>query len=176
MITIVKKSVTKLGTDAVVNAANEHLKAGGGVCGTIFREAGYEELEDACDDIMFCKTGSAVVTPAFALDAKIIIHAVGPIWSGGKNQEPQLLYSCYMKSLELAKENECASIGFPLISAGIYGYPMDKAWTKALQACMDFEKRNADLEMKIVFGVLSDDVLMMGYDIMKELEQKQEQQ
>ena len=117
MITIKQISITELSTDAIVNAANEHLQAGGGVCGAIFSAAGYDELQAACDVIKHCDTGSAVITSGFDLKAKYIIHAVGPIWRGGQNGEPQALYNAYKRSLELAIENGCRSIGFPLISA-----------------------------------------------------------
>ena len=96
-------SITELDTDVIVNAANESLQAGGGVCGAIFKAAGYKELQEACDKIGLCDTGFAVITPAFRLKAKYVIHAVGPVWQGGKNQEPQQLYSCYRESLRLAR-------------------------------------------------------------------------
>ena len=166
MIRIEKISITELNTDAIVNAANEHLLAGGGVCGVIFREAGYEELQAACDKIGHCNTGDAVITPGFRLAAKFVIHAVGPIWYGGGNNEPELLYGAYMNSLKRAREAGCHSIGFPLISSGIYGYPMKGAWEQAIKACKDFSDKNPDREMDIVFAVLSEEVLIAG---MKEL-------
>lgn len=126
-ISIQRIGITHVGTDVIVNAANSALQAGGGVCGVIFSAAGRDELQAACDAIGHCDTGSAVITPAFHLGAKYIIHAVGPIWYGGNNGEPQKLYGAYRRSLELAVENGCRSIGFPLISAGIFGYPHDKA-------------------------------------------------
>ncbi len=104
-IEIVKKGITKLDVDVIVNAANQHLQAGDGVCGAVFQDAGYSELQKACNDIGFCPTGSAVITPGFNLKAKYIIHAVGPRWKGGTADEPGKLYSCYKRSLELAKEN-----------------------------------------------------------------------
>lgn len=118
-IEIIKISITKLKTDAIVNAANEGLGAGGGVCGAIFREAGPQKLTVACSAIGGCKTGHAAITEGFDLHAKYIIHAVGPIWNGGGNGEPELLYSAYKSALNVAKDNDCHSIGFPLISAGI---------------------------------------------------------
>ena len=134
-IEIHKNDITKLNTDAVVNAANSGLQAGGGVCGAIFRAAGYEQLQDACDKIGHCRTGSAVITPAFNMkNNKYIIHAVGPCYFDGHSNEPEQLYSCYQASLELAKEKRCRSIGFPLISSGIFGYPMEEAWRIALAA------------------------------------------
>ena len=108
-IEIQKIGITKLEVDAIVNAANEGLLEGGGVCGAIFREAGYAELTDACREIGGCKTGNAVITPGFNLPAKYIIHAVGPVWHGGDKNEPKLLYSAYKQSLLVAKENGCHS-------------------------------------------------------------------
>lgn len=168
-IEIKKIGITNVGTECIVNAANEGLWEGGGVCGIIFKAAGSSELTKACKKIGHCDTGSAVITPAFQLKAKYIIHAVGPVWKNGKNKEPQLLYSCYRKSLELAKENNCHSIGFPLISSGIFGYPMDKAWCKAIQACNDFIKNNSDYEMNIVFAVIDDNVLETGNFVLEAL-------
>lgn len=106
--------------------------------------------------------GSAVITPGFKLPAKYVIHAVGPRWSGGEHNEPRLLYSAYKQSLMLAKENGLHSIGFPLISAGIFGYPVDKAWREAIRACNDFIKDNPDYDIKIIFAVLDDKILATG--------------
>ena len=164
-IEIRKISITDLDTDAIVNAANDGLWAGGGVCGAIFKAAGHEQLQAACNKIGHCNTGSAVITPGFKLKAKYIIHAVGPVWSGGKNNEPKLLYGAYRRSLELAVENGCKSIGFPLISAGIFGYPVDQAWQKALQACADFINKGNEID--IVFAVLTDDILNAGTKALK---------
>lgn len=164
-----KIGITDLQTDAIVNAANEGLWAGSGVCGAIFTAAGHSQLQAACDAIGHCNTGSAVITPAFNLKAKYIIHAVGPRWSGGTSGEPQQLYSAYKKSLELALENDCHSIGFPLLSAGIFGYPIDKAWRKALQACQDFLSSHPDAEMQIVFAVIDDRILAMGQQTLQTL-------
>lgn len=168
-ITVRKISITDLDTDAIVNAANENLWAGGGVCGAIFRAAGIRELQAACDTIGHCDTGSAVITSGFSLKAKYVIHAVGPVWHGGDHREPQLLYGCYRRSLELAKENDIHSIGFPLISAGIFGYPADKAWRKALQACRDFIQGNPDYDIDIIFAVIGDDILELGEKTISEL-------
>lgn len=166
-ITIRKISITELDSDAIVNAANSNLLAGGGVCGAIFRAAGYEELQAACDSIGHCDTGSAVITPGFNLKAKYIIHAVGPIWNGGTGGEPDLLYNAYRKSLNLAMENGCQSIGFPLISSGIYGYPVMGAWEQALRACKDFIEKNKDYDIDIIFAVLSDEIMNIGNEILK---------
>lgn len=168
-IKIQKIGITDLDTDVIVNAANEGLWAGGGVCGAVFRAAGHDRLQAACDAIGHCDTGSAVITPGFDLTAKYIIHAVGPVWSGGDNKEPQLLYGTYRRSLELAVENGCHSIGFPLISAGIFGYPKDKAWRKAIQACNDFFKKNPDADLQVVFAVLDDGILALGQQTLEEI-------
>ena len=161
-IKIQKISITDLDTDAIVNAANDGLWAGSGVCGAIFRAAGHKRLQAACEAIGHCDTGSAVITPGFDLKAKYIIHAVGPRYRDGKHGEPQQLYGAYYKSLELALENGCASIGFPLISAGIFGYPLEGAWRKAIQACRDFLDRHPETSLDIVFAVLNDDIIRAG--------------
>ncbi|MBR6085379.1 MAG: macro domain-containing protein [Spirochaetales bacterium] len=165
-ITIKQISITDLDTDAIVNAANEDLWAGGGVCGAIFRAAGHEKLEEACDEIGHCDTGSAVITPGFDLKARYIIHAVGPIWYGGDRGEPRLLYGAYRKSLDLALENGCSSIGFPLISSGIYGYPKEKAWRVAIGACRDFLRTN---DIDVIFAVLDDRSLAAGLKTLEEI-------
>ena len=156
-IEIEQIDITELKVDAIVNAANRQLSAGGGVCGAIFRKAGHFELADACSEIGGCETGDAVITPGFDLKAKFIIHAVGPVWHGGDDGEVELLYSAYKSSLVLAKENDCRSIAFPLISSGIYGYPKNQAWQIAIQACSDFIKDNSDYQISIIFAVLSDE-------------------
>lgn len=161
-IMIQKVSITDLSTDAIVNAANDGLWAGSGVCGAIFKAAGHKKLQAACDAIGHCDVGSAVITPGFNLKAKYIIHAVGPRWIDGEHYEPQQLYNAYQSSLKLAKENHCHSIGFPLISAGIFGYPLPDAWNIAVHACLDFIERNPDYDIKIVFAVLSDNIMQEG--------------
>ena len=168
-IRIQKISITNLSTDAIVNAANEGLWAGTGVCGAIFKAAGHRLLKDACDAIGHCDVGSAVITPGFKLKAKLIIHAVGPQWIDGKHGEPKLLYSAYYKSLKLATEYGCRSIGFPLISAGVFGYPLEGAWRKALQACNDFIRKHPENDIDIVFAVLDDHIIDVGKNTMEQL-------
>ena len=168
-ITIRKIGITKLDTDAVVNAANTGLREGGGVCGYIFHDAGSDEMTIACNKIGYCAEGSAVITPGFKLPAKYVIHAVGPRWYDGNHNEPKLLYSAYKQSLILAKQNNLHSIGFPLISAGIFGYPVDKAWRKAIQACNDFLDANQDYDINIVFAVLDDTILNIGKSVLNDI-------
>ena len=168
-ISIKKISITELATDAVVNAANSRLAGGSGVCGAIFREAGWEKMEKACDEIGGCPTGKAVITPGFDRPAKYVIHAVGPMWSGGSRNEPELLYSAYENSLKVAKENGCHSIGFPLISAGIFGYPHMDAWKIALTACNDFIKNDPGYDIEIIFAVLDKEILAKGQKVISEI-------
>lgn len=118
--------ITSERVDAIVNAANSGLMRGGGVCGAIFAAAG-PELDVACAAIGGCETGDAVVTPGFALPARWIVHAVGPVWHGGHEAEPALLASCYRRSIQVAAEAGARSIALPAISTGIYGYPAPAA-------------------------------------------------
>ena len=164
--------ITDLDTDCIVNAANSGLAMGSGVCGAIFRAAGPHEMQAACNKIGGCPTGGAVITPGFALKAKHVIHAVGPIWKGGSSNEAKNLYNCYIESLNRAKENGCHSIGFPLISAGIFGYPKDKAWRKAIQACTDFFEKHPEADLKVIFAVLDDDILTLGKNTVDEIAMK----
>jgi O-acetyl-ADP-ribose deacetylase (regulator of RNase III) len=139
---IVRDNIVHRKTDAVVNAANARLTAGGGVCGSIFDAAGYEELQKECSAIGHCDVGGAVITKGYKLPAKYIIHAVGPVWQGGNHHEEMLLRSCYLKALNLAKENGLESISFPLISSGIFGYPKDQALQIAISAIGEFLLHN----------------------------------
>ena len=154
--------ITELDVDAIVNAANTGLRQGGGVCGAIFRKAGPQRLGEACAKIGGCPTGDAVITPGFDLKARYVIHAVGPVWNGGSDGEEELLYNAYRNSLNLSKENDCHSIGFPLISSGIYGYPKDQAWKVAVSSCRDFLSENPDYDISIIFAVLSGESKKMG--------------
>ncbi len=148
---IVRDNIVHMKTDAIVNAANCALKAGGGVCGSVFDSAGFEDMERACDEIGACKTGGAVITPGFALPARYVIHAVGPVWQGGNHGEEALLRSCYRSALELAKEYKLASVAFPLISSGIYGYPKAEALSVAVSEITAFLMENEMLVYIVVY-------------------------
>jgi O-acetyl-ADP-ribose deacetylase len=127
----VRGDITTQAVDAIVNAANPALARGAGVCGAIFAAAG-PGLEDACAALGGASTGDAVATAGFALPARWIIHAVGPVWRGGDQGEAQLLAGAYRRSLEVADELGATSVAFPAISTGIYGYPLDEATDVAI--------------------------------------------
>ncbi len=167
-IRIQQKGITDIPADAIVNAANSGLWAGGGVCGAIFDRAGYEELTAACGAIGHCDEGSAVITPGFACPCKYIIHAVGPQYLDGRHGEPDALYGAYKKSLELCREHDIHSVVFPLISAGIFGYPLHDAWVQAIRACRDFISGNQDYELDIIFAIPEDRKLKAGTEILAE--------
>lgn len=143
-ISLVRTDITTLGTDAIVNAANESLMGGGGVDGAIHRAAG-PELVRECATLDGCDTGDAKITGAYRLPCKKVIHAVGPIYSITKRQgrHTSLLQSCYTKSLQLAVENECRSIAFSALSTGIYGYPSDEAAEAAIRAVTNWLEEDA---------------------------------
>ncbi len=148
---IVRNDITKMKTDAIVNAANSRLRQGGGVCGAIFAAAGAQKLQAECDIIGHCDVGAAVITGGYALPAKYIIHAVGPVWQGGDKHEERLLISCYTNALLLAKERGCSSVAFPLISTGAFGYPKDKALQAAIFAIGAFLLENDMAVYLVVF-------------------------
>lgn len=172
-IIIEKADITKIGTECIVNAANSGLHEGGGVCGVIFKAAGAYELGMACKALGSCNTGEAVITPAFKLNARYIIHAVGPIYRDGQHHEAELLYSAYYHALSLAMEYSCHSIGFPLLSAGIYGYPKKEAFKTAIMACQDFIRHNS-YEIVIKFAVIDDEIYGIGIKTLKEMEENDE--
>ena len=137
---VVNGDVTNMDVDAVVNAANEQLAPGGGVCGAIFAAADDPRLAEDCRKLAPCPTGSAVATNAYNMQAKYIIHAVGPIWEDGFHKEETLLHDAYINALKAAKEKGCQSIAFPLISSGIYGYPREDAMRVAMGAINEYLK------------------------------------
>jgi O-acetyl-ADP-ribose deacetylase (regulator of RNase III) len=123
---VIVADITTLSVDAIVNAANTQLKRGGGVDGAIHRAAG-PELQAECDMLGGCDTGSAKITRGYRLPAKHVIHAVGPVWNGGRRNEEELLASCYRTALALAAQHRLTSVAFPAISTGVYGFPPDRA-------------------------------------------------
>jgi O-acetyl-ADP-ribose deacetylase (regulator of RNase III) len=148
-IEIVEGDITTLDVDAIVNAANSALAPGGGVCGAIHRAAG-PELAEVCTRLGGCETGEAKITPGFNLKARHVIHAVGPVWGGNERGEDKLLASCYRNSLRLLRERGLASIAFPAISTGIYGFPAERAARIAVRTVLD-ELKNLPASSRVVF-------------------------
>lgn len=162
-INIIKGDITKQHIDAIVNAANSSLMGGGGVDGAIHRAGGPKILEE-CRAIVAkqggCKTGEAVITSGGNLPAKFVIHTVGPVWNGGRNNEEQLLANAYFNSLKLALQNNILSIAFPNISTGIYGFPKNKAATIALNTVKDFIKTKNTIK-EILFVCYDEENLLL---------------
>lgn len=158
-IQILKGDITKVSVDAIVNAANTSLMGGGGVDGAIHRAGGHAIL-DECKKIIAsqgrCQTGQAVITTAGNLKAKFVIHTVGPVWNGGKNNEAQKLAECYRNSLHLAVENNCKTIAFPCISTGVYGYPINEAAIVAIETVKEFILQSGKIE-KVLFVCFDDE-------------------
>jgi O-acetyl-ADP-ribose deacetylase (regulator of RNase III) len=155
----VQGDITAERTDAVVNAANASLARGAGVCGAIFARAG-EGLSEACAALGGCATGDARATPGFGLAARWIVHAVGPVWYGGREGEPEALASAYTRSLAVADELGAASISFPAISTGIYGYPLDAATHVAVSTCREPETARVELVRFVCF----DEATLAAYE------------
>jgi len=144
-IKVVQGDITRLEVDAIVNAANTSLLGGGGVDGAIHRAAGPGLLEE-CKALGGCKTGQAKITRGHRLPARYVIHTVGPVWRGGGHGEPELLASCYRESLKLAADNGVATIAFPAISYGVYGYPLEAAARIAVREARTFVENNDALQ------------------------------
>ena len=148
---IVRNDITKMAVDAIVNAADEALLGGGGVDGCIHRAAGPELLE-ACRALHGCKTGEAKITKGCRLPCKYVIHTVGPMWHGGAHGEREALISCYRKSLALAREYGCETVAFPVISAGVFGYPKEDAMRVAADTIREFLAENDMTVYLVVFS------------------------
>lgn len=166
-LTVVRNDITKMNVDAIVNAANTDLQMGGGVCGAIFRAAGSGRLQRACDELAPIATGAAVMTSGFDLPVKYIIHTAGPVyqfWS--KEKASSLLYNSYVNSLDLALSHGCNTVAFPLISAGIYGYPKDQAMKIANQAIGDWLQAH---EMEVFLVVFDKEAFSVSQGLLGEI-------
>ncbi|MFC2104170.1 O-acetyl-ADP-ribose deacetylase [Bacteroidota bacterium] len=161
-IELVKGDITKMGVDAIVNAANKSLLGGGGVDGAIHRSAGPELLEE-CKSLNGCETGEAKITQSYLLRAKFIIHTVGPVWNGGEKNESELLANCYKNSLQLALNKKLKTVAFPNISTGVYHFPKTMAAGIAMRTVNNFLKENKKIDT--VYFVCFDDE---NYNIYKE--------
>lgn len=152
-ILVVEGDITKQAVDAIVNAANTTLLGGGGVDGAIHRAAGPELLEE-CRRLNGCATGQAKITKGYRLAAKWVIHTVGPVWHGGRNQEDDLLASCYRSCFALAEKHGIRTIALPSISTGAYGFPMERAARIAVTDARDFLESNSSIEkvLLVCFG------------------------
>lgn len=170
---IVAGDLTKQSVDCIVNAAQSDLEKGKGVCGAVFDAAGEEQLTDACRKIGHCHTGDVVVTPAFNLDARYIIHAVGPRWVNGNIGEADRLYNCYQSALEECKQLGCNTIAFPLISSGIFGFPVEVAWQTAIQSVTDYQLQHENYPIDVRMVNLSSEITAIGQKTLQVLRPEQ---
>ncbi|MBC9796012.1 O-acetyl-ADP-ribose deacetylase [Sinomicrobium weinanense] len=168
MIQIIKGDITQIKADAIVNAANNSLMGGGGVDGAIHKAGGPAILED-CKKILArqggCRTGEAVITTAGNLPAGYVIHTVGPVWNGGKNGEPELLYHCYQNALKLARDHQCKTIAFPNISTGVYRFPKPLAAETAHRSIRDFLESSEHRISEVIIVCFDDE----NYQINREI-------
>jgi len=173
IVEILKADITEIHVDAIVNAANTSLLGGGGVDGAIHRKGGKVILEE-CIQIRNkqggCKVGEAVITTAGNLPSKYVIHTVGPVWNGDKEEKKNLLAACYQNSLELAVENNIKTIAFPGISTGIYHFPKDKAAEIAIKTVLNFDKIS-EIE-KVIFVCFDDESYKIYNDLLEKIDKK----
>lgn len=164
---IVRGDIACVEADVVVNAANERLAPGSGVCGAIYAGAGYDDMLAACRELGGCPTGEAVVTPGFALPARWCVHTVGPVWRGGASGEERALRSCYRSVFREVVRLGAASVAYPLISAGVYGYPAEGALAVAREETRAFLEAHDDVDVMLV--VFDDDVIWRGSELAREV-------
>ena len=155
-IEIIQGDITKLDVDAIVNAANTTLLGGGGVDGAIHRAAGTELLAE-CRTLGGCRPGEAKITRGYRLPARFVIHTVGPVWSGGEGNEPEILANCYRSALQLVLENGIKTIAFPAISCGAYGYPIPEAAQIAVKTTRNFLATEDQID-KVIFVLWGEDI------------------
>lgn len=164
---IVRNDITRMKTDAIVNAANSSLLGGGGVDGAIHRAAGPELLAE-CRKLKGCETGKAKITKGYRLPAKYVIHTVGPVWQGGGHRERELLSSCYRESLALAEEYRCEFVAFPLISAGAYGFPREEAMEIAVAEISRFLLQH---DMTVYLVVFAREAFFTGKKLFRDVQE-----
>ena len=166
---IVRDDISRVHADVLVNAANVRLAPGGGVCGALFSAAGFDEMRAACEAIGGCATGDAVATPAFNLPARWCVHAVGPIWRGGRAHEEELLHRCYRSAFARAVELGARSVAFPLISAGIYGFPVERVLAIAREEVAAFLRHHDEVALTLV--VFERAVVQMGNALVEQVQE-----
>lgn len=166
---IIRDDISRVHADVLVNAANVRLAPGGGVCGALFSAAGFDEMRAACEAIGGCATGDAVATPAFNLPARWCVHAVGPIWRGGRAHEEELLHRCYRSAFARAMELGARSVAFPLISAGIYGFPVERALAIVREEVAALLEHHDEIELTLV--VFERAVVQMGNALVEQVQE-----